>query len=185
MKKILGVAAAMIATLLAVALSAPAAQAYPSPVFDISVSQQVVVGGHTFVGHAHASVRCHDWTLTFLEQSAHGPGKTFNHRFDTPVVQTKTTYPMHARCVYSVDAGATGSSPRAADQTWTGTVPITLLPQKSHGQAAPANSAGAGGGLLPNTGGPSFWILIAAIVLIIGGGGAVLRSRRRSAGPPA
>lgn len=173
MKKILSVVAALIATLLAVAMSAPAAQAYPistPPTFAVSASPTTVIGGHTFVGHAHASVRCHDWTLTFLRQSAHGAGKTFEHRFDTPTVQKKTVYPMHARCAYTLSG---------QDYVKSFIVPITVLPQ--HAQAGPS----ANDGVLPNTGGPNLWILIAALALLLGGGGVVLRWRRRSANGPA
>lgn len=168
MKKTLGVVAALIATLLAIAMSAPAAQAYPistPPTFKVSANPTTVLGGHTFVGHAHASVRCHDWTLTFLQQSAHGAGKNFTHRFDTPVVQKKTVYPMHARCAYTLNGQEYAKS---------FVIPITVLPQ--HAQAGPP----ATNGVLPNTGGPNLWLLIAALALLLGGGGAVLRSRRRS-----
>lgn len=159
---------------LALLTLAPAAQAYPEPNFDISVNHQVVVGGNDFIANARANVDCSDWTLSFLEQSASGVGKTLDHAFTTPVVKKKAVYPMQATCRYAA-AGSGAAS--AAQQTWRGEIPITVLPEAT-AQGGPHANTGGG---LPGTGGPSFWILLAALVLLLGGATALLRSRRREA----
>jgi LPXTG-motif cell wall-anchored protein len=164
MKKYLTAVATAMVALLAVVLGATGAQAYPSPVFDVTVNHQVLVGGNPFTARAHASVQCHDWTLKFLGQSASNPGKNFTHTFSTPVVDKKTVYPLHATCVYSASAST-------SDPTYRTSIPITLLPKGHHNHH--------NGGGLPNTGGPSFWLLVVAILLVLAGVVALIRSRRR------
>ena len=182
MKRHWGALGAILAGVFAVVAVAPSAQAYPEPVFQISVNHQVMVGGVPFIGHAKANVACHDWTLTFLDQTASGTGKTFDHTFSTPAVTTKKIYPMHAVCQYTMAAGSAGSALKVAAQTWTGDIPITLLPKGASAAAPVSHASGGGGGLLPGTGGPSFWVLLAGLVLVLGGTTAIVRSRRQSHG---
>jgi hypothetical protein len=156
--------------------TAPSASAYPAPVFDISVDHQVMIGGTPFTGFARASVECHDWTLRFLDQTAAGAGKNYQHRFSTPVVTKKTVHQMTATCVYSDVTGGAGRAVHARTLTWTGEIPITLLPQGAGTNGGP--SGHDGNGILPGTGGPGWWVLLVALMLLAGGGVAMLRSRR-------
>lgn len=191
MKRISVLAGAVVAALLMLVASATAAQAacdYPQPVFGISVDHQVVRGGDTFVAHARANVRC-DWRMRFGDQRASGTGKQLRHRFSTPVVAHRTERSVRVTCRYSSGGGARPCGTARASRLWHGTVPVTLLsrndsanvPPSAPTGGSPGGSAGpsAGfGGLLPNTGGPEFWILVAGLVLLLGGGTAVVVARR-------
>lgn len=161
---------------------APSASAYPAPVFDVSVNHQVLVGGNPFTATATASVTCNGWTLTFLDQSASANGTKYVHTFSTPVVQKKTVYNLHATCSYTAVSGRAGAALMPVAQTWTGDIPITLLPKGSSGGGSGSNGGGSDhNGVLPGTGGPGFWVLTLAILLLLGGLGTMVRSRRTHA----
>jgi hypothetical protein len=191
MKRFLAALGAMfvgLASFAVVVAVAPSASAYPAPVFGLSVDHQVLVGGNPFTATATSSVDCTSWTLRFLDQTATGTGKQLVHKFATPVVQDKTVYPVTATCTYTEASGAAGTAIQVRTATWDGQVPITLLPQGASGVAGPSaggNHQGTGdhNGILPGTGGPSFWALLGAVLLVLAGLTAMVRSRRR--GTPA
>jgi hypothetical protein len=160
---------------------APSASAYPAPVFDLSVDHQVLVGGNPVTATATASVTCHGWTLTFLDQSASANGTKFVHKFSTPVVQKKTVYNLRATCSYTAVSGRAGAAVMPVAQTWKGEIPITLLPKGSNGGSGSNGGGTDHNGVLPGTGGPGFWVLTLAILLLLGGVGTMVRSRRTHA----
>lgn len=181
MRKYPAVVLAALVSMMSAMLIAGPAQAYPQQAVHIHfhVDHQVVHGGSTVTGFTSADVRC-DWTVTFLSQSASGSGKRFRHEFATPKVHKRTVYPMRATCRYTSSQGD--------PKTWTGTIPITVVPTGDplHQGAAGAGvnaappAGGALSGLLPNTGGPAFWVLLAGLALLLGGAGVLLSSRRRT-----
>jgi hypothetical protein len=185
MKRFLAAFGAMfvgLASMAALVATAQSASAYPAPVFDLSVDHQVVVGGNPFTATATASVDCTQWTLRFLDQTATGTGKKLVHQFSTPVVSKKTVYPVSATCTYTDASGAAGTAIQVRSATWTGDIPITLLPRSSGGVGGPSAGGGSGGdhnGILPGTGGPAFWVLVVAVLLVLAGLTAMVRSRRR------
>lgn len=174
----LAVAAAAACTLLLV--GSGAASAYPAPVFNMSLSNRVVVGGHHFTATVKASLKCTSWVMRFDGQTARtSNAASFTHTFTTTAVTHKTVLPVTAQCTYSASAGAAGNSIRIAQATSpvlrSG---VTLLPAHEGAAATRHNDAATGG--LPNTGGPGLWVLIAALALLGGGGIAMARSRRQS-----
>lgn len=180
MKKQFGLVATALAALVAVVIGASAAQAYPAATFAFSLDKHTVIGGRTFVATASSNVSCSSWTLTFLGQSASGSGKKVSHTFTTPTVSTRETRTVHARCTYSLSAGAAGSAVRVVDRTSPVlSSSVVILPRTGSGSGSGTGSSSSSG--LPNTGGPAFWVLIVALVLIVAGLLSVVRSRRRAA----
>lgn len=171
-KRILSLAAATVFGLLAVIGLAPAAQAYPEVVIDISVPPTTVVGGEPFSVTANSNVTC-DWTIEFEGQTRTDTSKEFTANFVAPEVTQITQYPLNGACDYNLPAGATPAL-RSTDSHWSRTYEITVVPA---GQASPPIDDGSNGGKLPNTGGPSIWLLISGLVLAAAGAGAVVRSR--------
>lgn len=148
---------------------APAASAYDSPLFSISIDNQTVVSGGKFTVTTKADVTC-SWTQSFLDQSASGSGTSFAHTFIAPTVTQTTKYPVNASCGYSSVAGAAGHSLKIVDQVWTGQTFVTVTPAGTL-----ANTGG-----LPNTGGPSIWWLVAGLMALLAGAGLLANSRRGS-----
>jgi len=199
MGKLLRTLFTALVAILAVVVAASAVQAYPGPSepeFQLTgngvQSKIVVVAGHTFTGEASASVQCTPWRLRFLNQSATAVGKSISKTFRAPVVRKRTTFQMRASCTYATagDASARGAAD-AGKRTWTGDLPVTVVPAKSgsSGSAAGAGTgqggtdqAGAGVLGLPGTGGPSLWIGLGALAALFLGAGTMLRSRRRDSG---
>lgn len=185
MKKQLRLVAAFLAALVAILVGASAAQAYPGPVFSLTVNHHVVHGGHPFDATAKSDVTCSNWTINWLGQSASASGKVFTHTFSTPVVHHKQTHSVTAQCTYSASAGAAGTAIRVVDlKSPVLSTHVTLLPRKGSGGGGGngngnGNGNGGGNGILPNTGGPAFWLLIAALLLVVAGLSAMARNRRR------
>lgn len=179
--KILRLAVTAAAALALTLVGVGAAQAYPSPVFNMNLSNQAVVGGHSLTVTVKASVKCTLWEMRFNGHTAHtSNSSSFTHTFATPVVKHKTVRQVTAQCTYSSAAGAAGHSIRITQATSPVLrSSVTLLPASEQtGAAAGQHNSAAGG--LPNTGGPDLWILIAALALLGGGGIAMARSRRRT-----
>jgi hypothetical protein len=175
----LGAIVVGLASAVTLVTTAPSASAYPAPVFDLSVGHQVVVGGNPFTATAQASVDCSGWTLRFLDQTATGHGTRLVHTFATPVVQKKTVYRLTASCTYAQVSGAAGRAIQVRTATWSGDVPITLLPRGSGAAGPSAGGTTDHNGVLPGTGGPAFWVLLAAVLLLLAGLTTLVRSRRR------
>jgi len=176
-KRILSLAAATVFGLLAVVGLAPAAQAYPEVLIDITVPPATVVGGEPFSVTATANVVC-DWAIAFEGDTKTKTSKVFTAGFVAPEVTQVTQFPLEGDCDYVLPAGATPvtrttAAQRTTDTHWSRTFEITVVPA---GQAAPPISDNDGG-KLPNTGGPSIWLLISGLVLAGAGAGAVVRSR--------
>lgn len=168
-----------------------AAQAYPTPVFKLSLNRHVVYGGDSFAVTVTSSVECTTWKVDFLGQSRSGHNvKTFAATFVTPKVKKKETRQVTAICTYSAAVGAAGTAIRiTAASSGRLRAAVTILPRTGTGTgtatgtgnnsgSTPTTSNDSGSGL-PNTGGPAFWIILLALVLVIGGGVAMVRNRRR------
>jgi len=169
------------------------AQAYPTPVFSLTLSRHTVYGGETFDATVKANVTCSTWAITFLGQTVSGHDTdTFVHTFPTPKVTAKEVRPVTARCTYDSAAAGAGNAVRiVAAQSGILHSDVTILPRSSTGTGGVAGNgngngtaSGAGsssGSGLPNTGGPAFWIVLLALALVLGGGVAMARNRRASA----
>jgi LPXTG-motif cell wall-anchored protein len=162
--------------LLALVGFAPAAQAYPEVVIDLTAEPTVLYGGQTFTATATANVTC-DWTLEWNgDTRTKGGVENFETVYTAPEVTKITKIPLHGTCDYLLPDGAT-PAPRVAARaaatptTWNRTIDITVLPQGN--AVSPPTDTG-----LPNTGGPSMWLLLAGIALVAVGGTVAVRSRK-------
>jgi LPXTG-motif cell wall-anchored protein len=179
-KKVLSLGVAALLGLLAVIGLAPAAQAYPEVVIDLSAHPTVLYGGETFTATATSNVDC-DWTLEWNGDSRDkNASQQFVTTYTAPDVTKITKIPLHGTCVYTLPDGATPVTGRQVARsaagplvTWKRTIMITVLPRGS------AVSPPGGGGHLPNTGGPQLWILLLGIGLAGAGAVVTVRSRRR------
>jgi len=173
------------------------AQAYPTPVFSLTLNRHVVYGGDTVQATVKADVTCTTWTVQFLGQTATGHNtETFVHTFTTNKVAKKQVHQVTARCTYDSAAAGAGNAVRiVAAQSGLLHSPVTILPRSSgsggvdgngNGNGSSGATSGSGGGSgLPNTGGPAFWIALLALALVLGGGAAMARGRRQgTAGAP-
>jgi LPXTG-motif cell wall-anchored protein len=176
-KKLLSLSATVLIGLVVVLGSAPAAQAYPEVVIDLSAKPTTLYGGETFTATATANVTC-DWTLEWNGDSRDkAQSDKFVTTYTAPVVTKVTEIPLHGTCDYLLPDGATPVTSRHAARTaagplttWKRTIMITVLPQGS--------AVSPPGGDLPNTGGPNLWFLVAGLGLVAVGGVAVARSRK-------
>ncbi|MCZ4500625.1 MAG: hypothetical protein JWQ74_3180 [Marmoricola sp.] len=176
-KKILSLVLGAMLGVLAVVGFAPAAQAYPEVVIDLTAQPTTLYGGEQFTATATANVTCSSWTLEWNGDSRSKTAAQFSTRFTAPDVSKVTYIPLHGTCDYALPAGATPVTRSAAtDTSWTRTIVITVLPR---GQASPPTIDD--GGKLPNTGGPSLWLLVAGFALAAAGAAAVARSRSAKA----
>lgn len=139
-------------------VSPPAAQAYPDPVCNASVRQAPPPGSGNFIVTGTSNTSRH-WTMTYQGQVATGTDKTFSHKF-------KATGAKASANVVKVKCGG----------GLTQDVPVT-----PHHPANPNANGSAPvdhNGVLPGTGGPSFWILLAGLVLLAGGYASVRSGRK-------
>lgn len=186
------VAAAAIACAVTL-LSSGAAQAYPDCGISLSLNNATLVGGGTFTYTADAGTVDCDWTVTYRDKVKKASGTSVSGSFKTPAVNKKTTSTITAECTHEATESSAAVEPsdsadvtpafysatpsdavQAADVTCPVTAKVTLLP------AGLADNGDANSnGLLPNTGGASFWILLLGAALVLGGGGVTYASRRR------
>ena len=177
MKKVLLVAVAMVAAMLAMIGTAQTASAYPETTCSVSVSAQTVHEGDNFTVTASATSTTVDqrtaarlaadqfnWQMTFNGEVRTGSGQTFTQTFKAPNVAEVTKLPLTVKSVMA-DAKATCER----------TVFITVLPD-----GTVVTPPGEPGGNLPNTGGPRLLILLAGLGLVAVGAFAVRQSRRRA-----
>jgi len=177
-KKVLSLGVTALLGLLAVIGFAPAAQAYPEVIIDLTVNRTVLYGGETFTATATSNVDC-DWTLEWNGDSRDkSASQLFVTTYTAPAVTKITKIPLHGTCVYNLPDGATPVTGKMAARTaagplttWKRTIMITVLPQGS--------AVSPPGDDLPNTGGPNLWILLAGLALVGTGTAVTLRTRRR------
>ncbi len=189
MKKSLAALAALIGALATLVLPASTAHAYPDPTITIEIPGDLLYGGDDVTISASASVSCETWTMVYLGQTATGSGTSITNTFDTPVVQEIRRDPVTVTCVYDETAIQQSSAP-----VGSGTASATEAAFALPGLASVSRSAtvtllprGAGdgdgdddgglAGVLPDTGGASFWLLLAGAALVVVGGGVALRRR--------
>lgn len=170
MKKFAAMIAAVLMALLGLAVLAPSAQAYPTPILTLKLSVQSVVSGGTFNAVATADVQCDTITVTWNGQTASASGSTVSHTYTAPIVQVATVVTAHAVCTYTATTGTAGHAIAATPQTLTADADVTVLP------------LGASGGKLPNTGGPSLGWLWSGIAALLAGAAAMYLGRRREGG---
>lgn len=147
---------------------APSASAYPELTCTVTVDRQVLEPGQTFtvtgksqvVDNGTATDSSVRWTFTFDGVTKKRTGATVTARFKAPQVDETRTFKLTARSVSSL-----------------GTCERDLLITVLGAQVAGPNPGG--GGLMPNTGGPTFWLLVGALALLLVGGGTVVATRRR------
>jgi LPXTG-motif cell wall-anchored protein len=177
-KKVLSLGVAALVGLLAIIGLAPAAQAYPEVIIDLTAQPTVLYGGETFTATATSNVDC-DWTLEWNGDSRDkNASQEFITTYTAPDVTKITKIPLHGTCVYTLPDGATPVTGRQAAKaaagplvTWKRTIMITVLPRGS--------AVSPPGDDLPNTGGPNLWILLAGLGLLGVGTAVTLRSRRK------
>jgi LPXTG-motif cell wall-anchored protein len=169
-KKLVVLCLAAVGAGLLVVSTAPAASAYPDLTCDVSVDRQVVHPGDTFTVTGRTLVAVDSannpvpssaihWTFKWNGVTKHRTGKVVHASFTAPKVSSTRTITLTAR----------NSSPAGE---CTHDIDIKV-------QATSVAGPHTGGGLLPNTGGPAFWLLLAAVALLLVGGGTVVRTRRR------
>lgn len=152
---------------------APAAQAYPDVIIDLTVNRQVLYGGENFTATGTSNVDC-SWTTEWNDVVRTGPGTpadAFTTTYTAPEVTQVTKIPLHGTCEY-VDPTVRAAATTA---TWERTIMITVLPR---GQAAPPTDNGTSD--LPNTGGPNLAFLLGGLGLLFVGATAVTVARRRA-----
>jgi len=164
------------------------AQAYPTPVFSLTLNRHVVYGGEQSVtATVKANVTCTSWEVHFLGQTATGHDVAkFVRTFPTQKVTQKELRQVTARCTYDSAAAGAGNAVRiVAAQSGLLHSPVTILPRKGSGTGGVGgnghhgSTSGQGSGL-PNTGGPAFWIVLLALLLVLGGVIAMARNRRHA-----
>ncbi|HEY0902728.1 MAG TPA: LPXTG cell wall anchor domain-containing protein [Marmoricola sp.] len=183
MKKLSILCVAALGAALVAVVGAPTASAYPDRSCTLTVDNQVVASGEHFTATGETTVEAGttngevDWTFTFDGVTKKRKGATASARFRAPEVTTSREIPLTGRVV-------------TPDGTCERTIVITVGSSMAAGPQAPGGDGdgdGVGrdstddgdGGLLPNTGGPGFWLLVAGVLLLLGGG-AVLVTRRRT-----
>lgn len=203
--KNLRLAAAAAIALSVTLLSSGSAQAYPdSPNVTITISGATIIGGDTFDYTASADVDC-EWTVTYDEavngsDTQTGSGDSLSGTFDTKVVTEVFRSDIVAECTYDDNVPAAkakvvfendvtpafhsaddSSVLQAAQQNASASAVVTLLPRGGDVDDDNANNGDNGddNGVLPDTGGASFWILVLGGVLVVAGAGALYASRRR------
>lgn len=168
---------------------------YPDCGIPLTLTGATVTGGESFKFTASAGDTDCDWTVTYKSQSKSGSGTSISGTFSTDVVSKKSTDRIVATCVREVPGTASGpapttstevtealftTGPSAALQAATASCPVTanvtLLPQG----LAPEDDTDDNG-VLPDTGGSSFWVLLVGVGLVLTGGGLTYATRRRGA----
>lgn len=147
--------------------SAPAASAYPELTCTVSVDRQTVSPGDEFtvtgdnkvVDNGQVVESDVTWTFTFNGVTKKRTGAIASATFTAPDVTKTRDFTLTAR-----SASPQGNCERD--------LVITVLGAQVAGPTP-------GGGLLPNTGGPMFWLLVGALALLLVGGGTVVATRRR------
>jgi LPXTG-motif cell wall-anchored protein len=168
MKKLAVLCIAALGAALLVLGTAPSASAYPDLGCDVKVDHQRVTPGQQFTvtGKADAVDKFNKvvpesqlkWTFRWNGTTVHRVGHLVTATFTAPEVTKTRTIRL------------------------TGRVDTPLGPCVRHLDIqviAPQVSPPGGGGL-PGTGGPAFWLMVAGLLLLLGGGGAVVAGRRRS-----
>jgi hypothetical protein len=142
-------------------VSPPAADAYPDPVCNASVRAAAPAGSGNFTVTGTSNVSRH-WVMTYQSQVATGTGKKFTHTF-------KAGTKAGAKSV-KIDCGG----------GLTQDVPVTPHHPTTDTQAN-ASPPVDHNGVLPGTGGPSFWILLVGLILTTGGYASIRSSRKSQA----
>jgi LPXTG-motif cell wall-anchored protein len=169
MKKLALLCIAALGSALLVLGTAPSASAYPEATCDVTVDRQVLDPGDSFTVTGTA-------TAIDAQGNVVGPANihwSFRWNGDTKL---RTGSPVHA----------TFTAPKVAH---TRTIRLTARADTPQGPcvhhvdikvvAAEVSAPGGGGGHLPSTGGPAFWILVAALALLLVGSGTVVVTRKR------
>lgn len=147
--------------------TAPAASAYPELTCTVSVDRQTVNPGDEFtvtgdnkvVDNGKIVESSVTWTFTFDGVVKTRTGAVASATFTAPQVNKTRDFTLTAR----------STSPQGNCER---NLVITVL-------GAQVAGPHAGGGGLPNTGGPMFWLLVGALALLLVGGGTVAATRRR------
>lgn len=148
--------------------TAPAASAYPELTCTVSVDRQTVNPGDEFtvtgdnkvVDNGKIVESSVTWTFTFDGVVKTRTGAVASATFTAPQVSKTRDFTLTAR----------STSPQGNCER---NLVITVL------GAQVAGPHPGGGGGLPNTGGPMFWLLVGALALLLVGGGTVAATRRR------
>jgi LPXTG-motif cell wall-anchored protein len=173
MKKVAVLCIAALGAALLVLGTGPSASAYPDLSCNLEVDRQVVAPGQTFTATGTAKFNDPDapqstegvvWTFSWNGVTVHRHGSTAKATFTAPEVDSARKIRLTGRATTPL-----GPCERHID--------ITVINPVVE---APRTGGGLGHGLLPNTGGPAFWMLVSAVLLLLGGGGAIMASRRRS-----
>lgn len=150
---------------------------YPAPTFSATLEDQVVVSGENVVIHAQANTVA-NWDVAFNGENRVGVGTKFTATFKAPVVTRVTFFnaTVHAETVD--ESLARGQSVGVKLATFDKTLRVKVLPEGS--KAGPKNNDQrmADSGVLPNTGGPNFYLLLGGLLLLLAGLGAVIAARR-------
>ncbi len=168
MKKLALLCIAALGAALLVLGTTSSASAYPEVTCNVTVDRQVLDPGDTFTATGTATAVDDQgnvvdpsniqWTFSWNGITKERTGSPVHATFTAPQVTHTRTIRLTVRaetpqgpCVHHFD--------------------ITVL--------AGAVAGPGGGGHLPSTGGPAFWILVAALVLLLAGGGTVAATRKR------
>jgi LPXTG-motif cell wall-anchored protein len=169
MKKIAAICIAALGAALLVFTTAPAASAYPELTCKVKVDRQTLKPGESFtvtgdariVDDEDESTEGISWTFKWNGVTKHRTGGLVKASFTAPEVSSTRKIRLTAKadtprgpCVHHFD--------------------ITVL-----GQSV-AGPGGGDDGVLPDTGGPAFWLLVAALLMLLGGGVMVARKRSTS-----
>ena len=171
MKKIAALCIAALGAALLVVGTAPSASAYPELTCTVEVDKQKLKPGESFTvtGKTPVAVDSNNnqvadadvrWTFKWNGLTKERTGRTAKASFTAPEVSSTRKIRLTGRstspagnCVHFIDITVIGPSSAA-------------LPP--------------GGGLLPNTGGPAFWMVLAALAMMLIGTGAVITARKRA-----
>lgn len=173
MKKLAALCIAALGATLLVLGTSPSASAYPELTCDVTVDRQVVHPGETFTATGKAAAFDENgmfvdpssihWTFRWNGVTKKRTGAVVHASFTAPQV-------THARTIRLTARAETAQGPCVHH------IDITV---QAASVAGPTSGGGGSGGVLPNTGGPVFWILVAALALVLAGGGTVVATRKR------
>jgi LPXTG-motif cell wall-anchored protein len=168
MKKLALLCIAALGSALFVLGTAPSASAYPEVTCDVTVDRQVLDPGDSFTATGTAKAIDDQGNVvdpSNIHWSFRWNGVT-KLRTGTPVHATFTAPEVtHTRVITLTARAETPQGPCVHH------IDITVIGAEVAGPG--------GGGHLPSTGGPAFWIMVAALALLLVGGGTVVVSRKR------
>lgn len=168
MKKIAAICIAALGAALLVVGTAPSASAYPERTCFVEVDRQTLNPGESFTATGRTPVAIDSsnnevsgseihWTFEWNGVTKARTGKEVQARFTAPEVDSTRDITLTAR-----STSPAGDCVRRLE--------ITVL-------GASVAGPSSDDGLLPNTGGPAFWLLVAALLMLVGGGFMVARKR--------